>query len=104
MTTPDLSRKVRQLDNDVQAVYEMLARIEATQQRHGNRLDELATAVDQLAPAVGQLSTGVDQLSTGVDQLSTGVDQLSTGVDQLSSTQTAQGTKLDRIIDLLESR
>jgi hypothetical protein len=43
MTTPsDLGRKVRQLDNDVQAIYEMLARIEATQARQGNRLAEAA--------------------------------------------------------------
>lgn len=36
-----LERKVRQLDNDVQSIYEMLAGIEATQRRHGNRLDEI---------------------------------------------------------------
>ena len=42
MTTPDLARKVRQLDNDVQAMYELLAGISATQQRQGNRLGEIA--------------------------------------------------------------
>ena len=42
-TTPDdLGRKVRQLDNDVQSIYEMLATIEATQRRQGNRLEEIA--------------------------------------------------------------
>jgi hypothetical protein len=41
MTTPDLGRKVRQLDNDVQAIYEMLAGISATQHRQGNRLEEI---------------------------------------------------------------
>ena len=48
MTTPDLSRKVRQLDNDVQSIYETLARIEATQNRQGNRLGELATAMTEM--------------------------------------------------------
>jgi hypothetical protein len=31
MTSPDVSRKVRQLDNDVQAIYEILGRIETAQ-------------------------------------------------------------------------
>jgi hypothetical protein len=42
MTVPaQVERKVRQLDNDVQAIYEMLAGISATQQRLGNRLNEI---------------------------------------------------------------
>ncbi len=46
MTTPaELERKVRQLDNDVQSIYEMLATIEATQKRQGNRLAEIAARV-----------------------------------------------------------
>jgi hypothetical protein len=48
MTTPDLTRKVRQLDNDVQSIYEMLAKIEATQNRHGNRLGEIADAQSEM--------------------------------------------------------
>jgi hypothetical protein len=43
MTGPvEIERKVRQLDNDVQAIYEMLSTIEATQKRQGNRLNEIA--------------------------------------------------------------
>jgi hypothetical protein len=37
---------VRQLDNDVPAVYEMLAGISANQLRQGNRLEEIATVVE----------------------------------------------------------
>lgn len=45
MTSPaELERKVRQLDNDVQSIYEMLATIEATQKRQGNRLAEIVDA------------------------------------------------------------
>lgn len=38
MSTPpgQGERKVRQFDNDVQSIYEMLAGLEATQCRHGN--------------------------------------------------------------------
>ncbi|UVS78386.1 hypothetical protein [Actinokineospora sp. UTMC 2448] len=42
MSSPaEIGRKVRQLDNDVQSIYEMLGQIAATQTRHGNRLDEI---------------------------------------------------------------
>lgn len=45
MTGPvEIERKVRQLDNDVQSIYEMLAAIEATQRRQGNRLKEIAAS------------------------------------------------------------
>lgn len=40
MTSPALERKVRQLDNDVQSIYELLSTISGTQMRHGNRFDE----------------------------------------------------------------
>jgi hypothetical protein len=43
-TPPDLTRKVRQLDNDVQSIYELLTGISATQRRQGNRLEEIAIA------------------------------------------------------------
>lgn len=44
MTMPvEIVREVRQLDNDVQSIYEMLAEIAATQRRHGNRFTELDT-------------------------------------------------------------
>jgi hypothetical protein len=43
MTGPvEIERKVRQLDNDVQSIYELLATIDATQKRQGNRLGEIA--------------------------------------------------------------
>jgi len=43
MTGPvEIERKVRQLDNDVQSIYELLATIDATQKRQGNRLNEIA--------------------------------------------------------------
>lgn len=42
MTMPvEIERKVKQLDNDVQSIYEMLAEIAATQRRQGNRLMEM---------------------------------------------------------------
>jgi hypothetical protein len=45
---PEITRKVRQLDNDVQSIYEMLAKIEATQTRQGNRLTDMDGKLDAI--------------------------------------------------------
>ncbi len=45
---PDLARKVSQLDNDVGAIYNMLGTIQATQERHGNRLEEIGEGLSKL--------------------------------------------------------
>ncbi len=53
----DVQRKIRQLDNDVQSIYELLAGISLTQTRHSNRFEELQATLD----TVGQdLDTRVD--------------------------------------------
>ncbi|MGH3490411.1 MAG: hypothetical protein ACRDP8_21185 [Actinopolymorphaceae bacterium] len=82
MTTvpPDVQRKVHQLDNDVQSIYELLATIQATRQRQGNRLDELATDVGSLRSDVGSLRSDVVRLRT------------------------EHGAKLDAILDHLRGR
>lgn len=65
----EVERKVRQLDNDVQSIYEILSRLEgtqdklvATQRRHGNRLDEIAAdqtaqreKLDQIGGQLGEV-------------------------------------------------
>jgi chromosome segregation ATPase len=57
----NVERKLRQLDNDVQSIYEMLAAIAGTQTRHGNRLDEMA---EQLAAYGEQLAAHGEQLTS----------------------------------------
>jgi len=69
-----MGRKVQQLDNDVQAIYEMLATIQATQTRQHNRLGEIATVQD------GHTATLAEHTATLAEH----------------------GSKLDRIIALLE--
>ncbi len=44
---PDLARKVSQLDNDVGAI-SMLGTIQANQERHGNRLEEIGEGLSTL--------------------------------------------------------
>lgn len=74
--SPHLVRKVRQLDNDVQAIYEMLVGIQSTQVRQGNRLDEIATVVD------GHTAT---------------LDAHTATLDAHTATLTAHGEKLDTV-------
>jgi hypothetical protein len=62
MTTPDVVRKVRQLDNDVQSIYEMLAKIEATQNRHGNRLGEIATTIGEMDNKIGEMDGKLNEI------------------------------------------
>jgi hypothetical protein len=62
MTTPDVVRKVRQLDNDVQSIYEMLAKIEATQNRHGNRLGEIATTIGEMDSKIGEMDGKLNEI------------------------------------------
>ncbi len=79
-TPPEIARKVRQLDNDVQAIYEMLAGISATQLRQGNRLEEIAASQTDLATAQADLAAGQADLAVA---------------------QAEHGTKLDVILELL---
>lgn len=62
MTQAEIERKVRQLDNDVQSVHELLRSISATQTRHGNRLDSLDGKVDSLRLKFGTLDGNVDEV------------------------------------------
>jgi chromosome segregation ATPase len=88
MTIPaELERKVRRLDNDVQAIYELLAGISATQQRHGNRLNELD---GRLTDMDGRLMTMDGRLTT-MDGRLTDLDGRLTDLDG----------KLDVIVGLL---
>ena len=76
MTPAELERKVSRLDNDVQAIYELLATISATQKRHGNRLDEFDTRFD-----------GIDSRFNAADKRFDGIDG-----------------RLDEILTLLRAR
>ncbi len=56
----EIERKIRQLDNDVQSIYTMLSAIQGTQERHTNRLGELAVKVDSLDARLTSLDSKVD--------------------------------------------
>ncbi|MDQ3151028.1 MAG: hypothetical protein M3R63_04655 [Actinomycetota bacterium] len=65
-TPPEIERKVRRLDSDVQPIYEVLAeldagvkKVQATQLRQGSRLDQIE---DRLTGVDGKLDTVLDLL------------------------------------------
>jgi len=103
----EIERKVRQLDNDVQSIYTMLSAIQGTQERHTNRLGELAVKVDNLDTKLDTLAATVDTLGTlgtKVDTLAATVDTLGTlgtKVDTLAATVDTLGTKVDTVLALL---
>jgi septation ring formation regulator EzrA len=65
----EMVRKVKQPDNDVQAIYEMLAEIAATQRRHSNRFTELDDKLIELANQVTELTNQVTQADSKLDTI-----------------------------------
>ncbi len=63
----EVERKIRQLDNDVQSIYEMLATIAGTQNRHGNRLKEISGQVDHLGTRIDVIDTRLDSIDGKLD-------------------------------------
>jgi hypothetical protein len=63
MSSGEVERKVRQLDNDVQAIHGLLHDLSATQARQGNRLDEIQANLD----GHGQRHDGIDGRLDGIE-------------------------------------
>lgn len=96
-TPPDLERKVNQLDNDVQSIYEMLTGIEGTQRRHGNRLQELSEQLGRTDAKVDALGSRIDGLESRIGGLESRIDGLSSRIDGLES-------KIDEVLGVLRER
>jgi len=79
----ELDRKVRQLDNDVQSIYEMLTDIWATQRRQGNRLDEHSALLEAHSVTLNEHTAILGEHTAILND---------------------HTSKLDRIISLLEDR
>jgi len=85
----EVERKVRQLDNDVQSIYTMLSAIQGTQERHTNRLGELAVKMESL-------DTGLDSLKTKLGSVDTRLDNVETKLGSVD-------TKVDAVLALLQN-
>lgn len=83
MTPAEMEHKVLQLDNDVQAIYEMLAAIDGTLRRHENRFKEMSAQL-------GDVQTQLTEHGRRLD----GIDGRLDGIDG----------KLDTVLELLQAR
>lgn len=93
---PDLTRKVRQLDNDVQSIYEILARIELTQVRHGNRFSELDERLEGVEQRLESHDARFDVIDARFDVIDTRFDVMDARFDGID-------TKLDQVIALIRA-
>lgn len=81
----------------MQSVYEMLTRIEAIQQQHSDRLNEVTSRLDRVVAT--QLRHG-----NRLDELAGQLDGVAGRLDKVAATQAAQSAVLNRIVTLLEQR
>ena len=81
----EIERKVRQHDNDITEIYQMLAHIQGVQGRHTMRLGELGAALGIVDSKVDAVDQKVDRLDTKVDGLETKVDAVDQKVDRLGA-------------------
>ena len=95
MTDIDVERKIRQHDNDISAIYTMIAEVQNTQRRHTNRFDELTEDVKALGGRMDSLDTRMTSLEGKVDSLDTRMTSVGGKVDSL-------GGKVDQVLDLLK--
>lgn len=61
-TAGSIEQKVRQLDNDVHAIYGLINKVSTTQDRHTNRFAELTEDVAAIKSDVGELTSDVGEL------------------------------------------
>jgi chromosome segregation ATPase len=100
VATPDMLRKVRQLDNDVQAIYGLLGGITETQQKHTTALADLSVAV------TGIRATQQRQYNR-LDELDARGEGLEAGLTEVRATLSRHGARLDGFdsrFDRLESK
>lgn len=93
MSPVEIERKVRQLDGDVQAIYEMVAAIEGTQRRHSNRFQELAEQIDEKFAAVDGKFAALDGKFAALDSR----------MDAFDGKFAALDGKMDTVLELLRS-
>jgi chromosome segregation ATPase len=63
--TADVPRKVRQLENDVTSIYEILNRIEGAQGEHGKQLERLDSGQNTLGAKLTRQGNRLDELAAG---------------------------------------
>jgi predicted nuclease with TOPRIM domain len=99
MNPVEVERKVRQLDNEVQAIYEMLAGIEGTQRRHSNRFEEIAVRLDEVDQ---KFTVRFNTLEGRFDTVEGRFDTLEGRFDTLEGRFDTLEGKVDRVLEVLQ--
>lgn len=101
MTATGLERKVRQHDNDISAVYSMIADIQNTQRRHTNRFDELTEDVGSLDGRMTSLEGRMTSIEGKLASMDGTLDSLESKVASLDEKVPSLDGKLDQVLELL---
>ncbi len=111
MGSPELKRKVRQHDNDLAAIYEIVAghsddliEIKATLAEHGSKLAEHGSKLDAQGAKLDAQGAKLDAQGAKLDAQGAKLAEVDWKLDHLSSTVVEQGTKLDELLALLRGR
>lgn len=102
MSVPaEVERKVRQLDNDVSAIYGMLRDISKTLQRHGKRLDDVDRGVTKVAAVQMRHGNRLDELDGRLADLDSTLNGVVVTQQRHGNRFDELDGKLDTILDLL---
>ncbi|MGO1166372.1 MAG: hypothetical protein ACTMHL_07125 [Janibacter sp.] len=102
MTATGLERKVRQHDNDISAVYSMIADIQNTQRRHTNRFDELTEDVGSLDGRMTSLEGRMTSIEGRMTSIEGKIDSVDDKVDTMVGRVDSLDDKVDQVLDLLK--
>jgi chromosome segregation ATPase len=94
----DVHRKVRQLDNDVNSIYDILGRIEKTQGDHSTQLTDLATGQNRVGATLTRQANRLEELAVGQEahaaelvKIQITQQRQSNRLDELAGTQDEHG-------------
>jgi len=102
MTSGSIEQKVRQLDNDVHAIYELIFKISTTQGRHTNRLAEITEDIAAIRAGVAGHDARFEALETTLDAHGARFEALETTLEALDARFGPIETKVDRVLEILE--
>lgn len=97
------SRRVRQLANDVDSIYEILDEVKDTQQDHGIRLQTMSGQLDQLGKVQAQhgvqlvnINNRLNGVDSRFDRVDSRLDGVESRLDRVESRLDGVGSKLER--------
>lgn len=76
MNPAEITRKVQQLDRDVDAIYGMLGDIQGTLKRHGRRFDAMDNRFDAMDARFDTVDARFDAMDTKVGAIDAKLDRV----------------------------